>query len=83
MTTHDDSRKPRLDDNPGLEHDHATSPGELMTAEGSKIADPNGGAADVALSDNPGLEHDEATEEGRRMTASGTTDPEGDASRRD
>ena len=82
MTTNDDSRKPKLEDNPGLEHDSATSPGELMTAAGSKIADPNGHDADVTLEDNPGLEHDEVTEEGRPMTASGSTEPEDDTSRR-
>ena len=79
MTTHDESKKPKLEDNPGLEHDRATSPGELMTASGSKIADPNGHDPDVTLEDNPGLEHDEVTEEGKPMTASGSTEPKDDS----
>lgn len=74
--------KSKLEDNPGLEHDSTTSPGELMTASGSKIADPNGHDPDVTLEDNPGLEHDEATEEGKSMTASGSAEPADDASRR-
>ena len=80
--TNSDSKKPKLEDNPGLEHDRATSPGELMTASGSKTGDPNGGDADVSLDDNPGLEHDEATEEGKPMTASGSTRPEDVSSRK-
>ena len=79
MTTHDDSKKPELEDNPGLEHDGATSAGERMTASGSKTTDPNGQDPDVTLEDNPGLEHDEATEEGQPMTASGSTKSENDA----
>lgn len=78
MTTHEDSNETRLENNPGLEHDSATSAGELMTASGSKITDPNERNADVTLEDNPGLEHDEVTEEGRPMTASGSTKPEDD-----
>ena len=80
MTTNDDSKKPKLVDNPGLEHDGSTSAGELMTALGSKTVDPTGRNPDVSLEDNPGLEHDEATDEGKPMTASGSTEPEDDTS---
>ena len=82
MTTREDSKKTMFEGNPGLEHDSSRSPGELLTASGSKITDPKGGDADVSLEDNPGLEHDEVTEEGRRMTASGSTRPEDDVSSR-
>jgi hypothetical protein len=82
MTTNEDPKRPTLEDNPGLEHDSTSVPGELMTASGSKIADPNGRDSEITLEDNPGLEHDEATEEGKPMTASGSTHPEDDSSRK-
>ena len=37
--TIDDHDGPTLAHNPGLEHDHATPEGELMTAAGSKLSD--------------------------------------------
>ena len=72
MATDNDREEPSLEDNPGLEHEHATPEGELMTAEGSTIQDPHGND-DVTLDDHPGLEHDEATEAGRMMTGTGST----------
>jgi len=76
MTTNDDRDKLTLDENPGLEHEHTTPAGELMTAAGSTIQDPDSGDDDVTLDDNPGLEHDEATEAGNMMTGSGSTGPD-------
>ena len=77
MTT-DDRQKPTLGDNPGLEHDHSTPEGELMTTAGSTIRDPRANDEDVTLDDDPGLEHDESTEAGRMMTGGGSTGPEED-----
>ena len=76
MATNNDREEPTLEDNPGLEHEHATPEGELMTAEGSTIQDPHGNDDDVTLDDDPGLEHDEATEAGEMMTGSGSTGPD-------
>ena len=75
MATNNDREKPTLEDNPGLEHKHATIEGELMTAEGSKIKDPHGNDDDVSLDDDPGLEHDEARDPGEMMTGSGSRGP--------
>jgi len=80
MTNNDDPHKPTLDDNPGLEHDHATPEGELMAAAGSTIRDPHGTDDSVTLDDDPGLEHDAATEAGHMMTAAGSTGPKDEAS---
>jgi|tagenome__1003787_1003787.scaffolds.fasta_scaffold16865448_1 hypothetical protein len=77
MSTHEKPRRePTLDDNPGLEHDEVTPEGELMTADGSRIKDPNPPAPDkVTLENDPGLEHDETTEAGRKLTAEGSVEP--------
>jgi len=75
MTSNHEPDEVSLDDNPGLEHEHATPEGELMTASGSTIDDPHGDD-DVTLSDDPGLEHDEATEAGRMMSGSGRSGSE-------
>jgi hypothetical protein len=73
VATNDESDELTLENNPGLEHQHATSEGESMTGAGSTTQDPHGGVDDVSLDDNPGLEHDETTEAGRIMSGSGST----------
>ena len=78
MSTNEDPETLTLENNPGLEHQHATPEGELMTAEGSRIRDPNADDEDVTLDKDPGLEHDETTEAESIMTAEGSPGPEDD-----
>lgn len=78
MPVNEENKEPTLDDNPGLEHSHATREGELLTGAGSTIQDPHGNEDGVTLENDPGLEHDDATAAGRMMTAAGSTGPHED-----
>jgi hypothetical protein len=69
-------RDSTLENDPGLEHQHATPEGELMTATGS--TSPTGTQpviGKLTLENDPGLEHQHATPEGEMMTATGSTGP--------